>query len=146
MNLSPKKILAMSINDLYEVHIPSYAQDHFIKSFSKTYKTARDVTWRAIQWFTQRIETFLQTTKAEKIHSCGLFHIVKCEFAVAWTNLSPHASGNRYIVYMDEENHQCHILLVYAKTDVKWINETSRWRWEIKKNYPELLEKFSWLY
>ena len=143
MNLLLRKILKMSSNEHYKVYIGEYAKDHFIKSFSKNYKTARDITLRAIQWFTQRIDTFLQTTKAEKIHSCDSCHIVKCEFAVAGTKLSPHSSGNRYIVHMDQENRECYILLVYAKTDVKWTNETVRWRGEIKKNYPALIEKFT---
>lgn len=135
----------MSISKGYKVYIWEYARDHFIKSFSKNYKTARDITLRAIQWVTQRIEAFLQTSKAEKIHSCGSLHIVKCEFVVAWTKLSPHGSGNRYIVYMDQEKYECHILLVYAKTDVKWANETARWKSEIKKNYPTLTKDFTWL-
>ncbi|MFA6256590.1 MAG: hypothetical protein WC606_05470 [Candidatus Absconditabacterales bacterium] len=133
----------MSINDLYKVYIGAYAEDHFIKSFSKTYKNARDVTLRAIQGVTARIEAYLQTTKAEKIHSCRSCHIVKCEFAVAGTQESPHGSGNRYIVHMDQENHECHILLVYAKTDVKGSNETNRRRGEIRKNYSSLTGKFT---
>lgn len=83
MNLSLKKNQTMSSNGYYKVYIGEYARDHFIKYFSKTYKNARDITLKVIEGTVQRMEKFLETTKAEKIHSCGLCHIVKCEFAVA---------------------------------------------------------------
>jgi hypothetical protein len=35
------------------------------------------------------------------------------------------------------------ILLVYAKTDIKWNNETAWWKNEIKKNYKEIYKLFN---
>ena len=72
-------------------------------------------------------------------------HILKCEFAVAGTQLSPHASGNRYIVYMDEELEECHILLLYGKDDCWHGNETAWWKQQIKENHPDIKELFSGL-
>ena len=145
MNLSLKKNLIMSFSERYQVSIEKYAETHFIKSFSKRYRTARDKTLIAIEGMLQRIDMFLLTTKAEKIHCADHLHLLKCEFAIAWLSQSPHTSGNRYIALLDERNKTCSILLLYAKTDVKWANETQWRQSEIKSNYPELKKIFTGL-
>lgn len=135
----------MSISSWYTVYIEKYADSHFIKSFSKTYKTARDKTLIAIKGMLQRIDIFLSTTKAEKIHCVDHLRLIKCEFAIAWLNQSPHGSWNRYIVFLDEKLRTCNILLLYAKTDVQWKNET-QWREnEVRTNYPHIKKHFTGL-
>lgn len=133
----------MSTNILYEVIVEEYAEKHYIKSFAKTYRQARDITLKVIKESLARIDTFLLTGKAEKIHSVDHIHLVKCEFAVAGSRQSPHGSGNRYIVLLDDDQKKCTILLLYAKTDVKWKNETTRREQEIKNNYPEIKKIFT---
>ena len=132
----------MSTNKLYSIHIRPYAERHFIKTFEKKYPRAWNITLDAIRAQLSRVDSFLETTKAEIIISCDTWHLLKCEFAVAGTRESPHASGNRYIVYMDEEKHECHILLVFYKWDYSW-QETNWWKLQIRENYPELKEVFS---
>jgi hypothetical protein len=59
----------MCINNLYTVSIERYAYNHFIKSFSKKYRNAWETTYIAIDNTLARIDNFLLTSKAEKIHS-----------------------------------------------------------------------------
>jgi hypothetical protein len=130
---------------LYSIHIWQYAERHFIKTFEKKYPRAWDITLKAIFVLLERVDEFLlKTSKAEKICTCNEWrrHILKCEFAVAGTRESPHGSGNRYIVYMDEERCECHILLVYCKSDYNG-QETTWWKQQIKENYPELKSIFT---
>lgn len=143
MNLLLKKNLIMCTNNWYSVDIKKYAESHFIKSFSKTYKKARDKTLVAIKGMLHRIDSLLLTTKAEKIHSSDHLHLVKCEFAIAWLNESPHWSGNRYIILLNEKHRTCSILLLYAKSNVQWNNETQRRENEIRVNYPDIKKHFT---
>jgi len=113
--------------------------------FPKSTSLARDTTFIAIKNMLERIDIFLLTTKAEKIHSADYLHLVKCEFAVAWSNQSPHGSGNRYIVFLNEQSKTCNIILLYAKTDIQWKNETQRRENEIKINYPHIKRYFTGL-
>lgn len=54
-------------------------------------------------------------------------------------------SWNRIIVFVDESNMEIHILLLYAKTDVSWDNETAWWQNEIKNNHKDIAKIFTWL-
>lgn len=129
---------------LFTTHIDPYAERHYIKSFEKKYPRAWDITLRAIRRELERVDYFLLTSKAETICSCQKWkkHILKCEFAVAGTRESAHASGNRYIVYLDEESAECHILLLYTKDHYSG-QETAWWKNQIKENYPDIKDVFS---
>ncbi len=134
----------MSINQKYKVYIRDYTDRHYIKVFDKKYGRHWDLTLEAIIASLEHVDTFLGTSKAEKIISCHEEnkHLIKCEFRVVWTTDSAHASGNRYIVYLDEVTRECHILLVYSKWDYSG-QETTWWKLQIKENYPELKDIFS---
>jgi hypothetical protein len=101
----------------YSVHIRAYAENHYIKSFRKKYhEKAWNETINSIENLLIHIENIIgKRSLIETIISCKDKHILKCEFAIAGTRESPHESGNRYIVYMDEESCECHVLLVYCK-------------------------------
>ena len=90
-----KKIPSMSTNPLkYKVYIRDYAKKHYIKTFEKKYGKYWDITLEAITASLERMDTFLTTSKAEKIlsvHEKNL-HIVKCEFRVVNSRDSAHAS------------------------------------------------------
>lgn len=78
----------------YKVYIREYTKKHYIKTFEKKHGRHWDITLEAIVASLEHINTFLLTSKAEKILS---FHeenkyIVKCEFRVAGSNDSAHAS------------------------------------------------------
>ncbi len=135
----------MCTNNRYSLIVGEYAKRHYIKSFEKKYKTTWKTTWSFIEILTTQIYKYLTTTKVNKIHNCDTWYIAKCEFTIAWLNISTKASWNRIIVYVDEVNLETHILLLYAKTDVKWANETQWWEQEIKDNYKDIARLFSWL-
>ena len=135
----------MCINKKYSLIVGEYAKRHYIKNFDKKYKTAWKTTWNFIEILTTQIYKYLTTTKVNKIHLCDTWYIAKCEFNIAWLNISTKSSWNRIIVYVDEINLETHILLLYAKTDIKWSNETQWWEQEIKENYKGITKLFSWL-
>ena len=134
----------MSINTKYKVIISEYAERHFIKSFSKKYKNTRDKTMNAINEMLSRIDLFIKTSKAERIHKSDNCYIAKCEFKIAWSNESPKTSWNRIIVYVDEDKKEVQILLLYTKTDIQWWNETVWWQKQIKENHKEIYSKFNY--
>ena len=93
----------------------------------KKYKSVWNKTFETIQNMLLRIEIFSQTSKVNKIHTCDDWYIAKCEFNIEWIKVSTHASGNRIIVYVNQSTLEVVILLIYAKTDVTWANETTWW-------------------
>jgi len=125
----------MSIN--YTVIIEPFAERHYIKSFSKKYKGAWDISLRAICEELRRFDSLLETSVAETISVCGNVKIAKTEFRVAGTRESRKSSGNRCIVAIHEGDCLIKLLLVYGKTDLGDGNETSKWKQIIKDNYPD---------
>lgn len=133
----------MCTNNKYNVIVSEYAKKHYIKSFSKKYKSAWDKTFETIKNILSRIVAYSKTSKVNKIHICDNKYIAKCEFNIEWQNISTKASWNRIIVYVDEEIFEIKILLLYSKTDIKWNNETTWWEQEIKANHKEIYEIFN---
>lgn len=91
----------------------------------------------------KRIEMFIMTSKAEKIHICNKWYIAKCEFKIAWSNESPKTSWNRIIIFVDQDKKEVKILLLYTKTDILWSNETARREKEIKENHKDIYKLFN---
>lgn len=65
----------------YVVLVSEYAKKHFMKSFIRKYKTW-DATFIEINNMLSHIDTFLLSTKAEKIHICDSWYLAKCEFKI----------------------------------------------------------------
>lgn len=128
----------------YEVLVSEYAENHFIKKFSKKYKTTWQETFDQIINILSHIDRFILTAKAEKIHICDFWYIAKCEFKIAWSNDSAKTSWNRIIVFVDEERKTVEILLVYSKNDVLWSHETVWWKQEIKNNFDWIYDLFKY--
>jgi hypothetical protein len=82
----------------YLVKIEPFAERHFIKFFQKKYKTAWDVTLRAIFAEFERIDSLLLTDRAEVISEIDDVRIIKTKFKIAGTQESAKTSGNRCIV------------------------------------------------
>ncbi len=131
-------------NKYYSISVHKYAKKHFIKSFSRKYKTW-DATFIEIENMLSRVDMFLLTSKIEKIHNCDTWYIAKCEFKVVWTSESPKKSWNRIIIFVDEEKFETQILLLYAKTNIWSHNETIWWEQEIKNSHKDIAKLFSWL-
>lgn len=133
----------MFSNVSYTIVIWSYAEKHYISNFHKSYARARDITLETIYQELYRLDKFLTTSKAEIITSCAHGDIIKCEFAIAWSRMSPHASWYRYIVYHERKSSTLSILLVYGKDDVaKKQKETVRWQQQVKNNYDYIKTQF----
>ncbi len=137
MILSLKKTLQMSTSIL----IQKYAERHFLKSFKKKYKTARHKTYNAISLMIERVDKFLKTTLIEEIISYDDSSILKIEFSIAWSKISPHASWNRAIIHRDKKTSKFDVLLIYMKTHIpknKW--ETKRRKDIVKKEYKDTFD------
>lgn len=134
----------MSINfESYCVSFTDYAEGHYIKKFERKYKEKWKETRDSIESFLERIDTVIGVTnRAEVIFVSGKLKIIKLEFKIAGTNESAKSSGNRAIVFIDDENRNCDILLVYSKNEICQPNETQKWQSEIKTNFPEIWKLF----
>lgn len=130
----------MSIN--YEVIYWDYSKSHYMKKFTKKYKTAWGKTLQFIEFTCWRPERFLVRESFNKIHTCDTWYIAKWEFAVDGTNISPKNSWNRFIAYIDTENQKTTVLMIYWKDNIKWNNETVWWKGEIKSAYKDISDLF----
>ena len=125
----------MSTN--YSVIVEPFAERHFIKGFAKKYKSAWDITWRAVTEEIKRVESLFETSVAETISDKDGIRIVKMEFRVAGTQESRHASGNRIILAVDSDRMVVRVLVVYNKNDFAGGTETAQWKNMVRENYPE---------
>ncbi len=131
--------------ELYTVQIKEFAERYFIKKFKKKYKGAWGITYTAIKSMLERIDILLRNQDSRvypPILTNGQHKIVKVEFSVAGTNQSAKSSGNRLIVWVNEETRTSLILLAYSKNDISTHNETQEWKKIVKENYPELKSIF----
>ena len=124
----------------YSVRIEKYAESHFIKSFEKKHISHWEPTLKAIVFSLERIDSLLQTDKAEIISDRDGIKIIKTKFTVAKSGESAKASGNRCIVAWHKEKQFVAVLLVYGKTDLSGHNETAEWKKLVVENYPEYKE------
>ncbi len=130
----------MDVN--FPVQIEPFAEKHYIKKFSRKYKSHWDVTLTAIKAELERIDALLKTDRAILISENLGVKIVKTKFRVSGTKESAKTSGNRCIVAWHQEKKTVSILLVYNKTDLSSHNETAEWQNVIKNNYPEYKKFF----
>lgn len=122
---------------IYEVTFESFAERHYIKSFSKKYKSVWDFTFKLLQKEFEQIDLLFLKQTAEIIIDAGDVKICKTEFKIAGTKESRHSSGNRCIVAIHKNSNEVRVLLVYHKTDLGDGKETAKWQKLVKENYPE---------
>lgn len=120
----------------YAVIVEPFAERHFIKSFAKKHKGAWDITREIIREEFKQVD-FLFLKNIAEIIVAGEVKICKTEFKIAGTKESRHGSGNRCIIAIHSAEHEVHVLLVYAKTDLNGHNETAQWQNIIRANYPQ---------
>ena len=103
----------------YRIYFSEYAQRHYIKRFARDYKGKRwSVTQDSIFQDLKRVHYMQESQQVDELKSgkdCKLF---KYDFAVAQSGVSPKASGNRCIIFLDSANHRQDVLMVYSKTDL----------------------------
>ncbi|MGH7195602.1 MAG: hypothetical protein ACREGA_02370 [Candidatus Saccharimonadales bacterium] len=122
----------------YSIEFDIFCERHYVKSFEKKYKSAWPPTRQDIEDVCRRIDKMLEYQRADLIYSVGNYKLVKLDFAVEGTKLSPKSSGNRCILLVDEDFRTIKILLVYSKNDIASPNKTQKWQAIIKKQFPEL--------
>jgi hypothetical protein len=115
-------------NDDYRVVLSEYAKRYYVKRFAKDYKGTRwAVTERAILEQLKRVHAIAGTMKVDELKrgpGCLLF---KYDFSVAQSGISPKASGNRCVVFLDIERRLQVILLVYGKGDMPKNQHETAW-------------------
>lgn len=132
----------MSTNE-YAVFIEEFAQKHYIKSFAKKHKGKQwAVTLSAISSMLARYDNLAPNhqpidSKIDVICPYGQYMIIKLDFAIAGTQVSPKSSGNRVVAAVDTGKKVIKILLVYSKNDIGPPNETARWKKLVAQNYEE---------
>ena len=122
----------------YTVTVADYAGRHYIKDFSKKYKGAWDITWRALERELRSIDVLFSGSIAETVVDSDEVKICKVEFRVAGTKQSRHGSGNRCIVAIHKQTQKIDILLVYHKSHLSGSgSETAKWKRIVKQEYKE---------
>lgn len=127
----------------YNVVFEEYTKRHFIKNFEKKYKSKWNKTQDDIIFVCEHIENMLLTKRADLISVAENSSLVKLDFAIFGLKVSPKSSGNRCILFLDDEIKIVKVLLVYSKNDISTNNETQAWKNIIKSQYPELAGIFN---
>ena len=126
----------------YNVVFEDYTKRHFIKNFEKKYKSKWNKTQDDIIFVCEHIENMLFTKRADLISIAENSRLVKLDFAIFGLKVSPKSSGNRCILFLDDDIKLVKVLLVYSKNDIPTNNETQAWKNIVKSQYSELAEIF----
>jgi len=135
----------MFIKDIdFKVSFSDFAKTHYRKKFRKKYSEKEwEITEKSIVLSLERAYQLKDTDRLDCIKFCEPYRLFKFEFAVAGTRESPKKSGNRIILFLDNEKGSIDILLIYHKDDLEKRNsETAAWKKLIQNNYPEIWRKF----
>ena len=127
----------------YNVVFEEYTKRHFIKNFEKKYKSKWNKTQDDIIFVCEHIENMLFTKRADLISIAENSRLVKLDFAIFGLKVSPKSSGNRCILFLDDDIKLVKVLLVYSKNDIPTNNETQAWKNIVKSQYSELAEIFN---
>jgi len=127
----------------YNVEFEPFTERHYIKKFRKAYKEKWPPTELAINDACERIDNMLLYSRADLITTSEVYQLVKLDFAVDGTQMSPKASGNRCILIVDNSARLVRVLLVYSKNEISEPNETQKWKTLIKNEYKDISEIFN---
>lgn len=128
--------LPMSPN--YSCEWMPFAERHYAKTFAKKYKNGWLETRNNIDEVCRRIDNMLDFKRADLIYSVRCYRLVKLDFSIAGTHISPKKSGNRCLLFVDEERRHVQILMAYSKNDISPPNETAKWKRIIKAEYRDI--------
>jgi len=128
----------------YRVIFSEYSERYFIKRFAKSYKGKQWVlTQDSIFQQLKRIHALQSTQQVDQLKKGANCLLFKYDFAVAQTNISPKASGNRCIVFLDSQKQLEIVLLVYGKTDLpKNLSETQFILQIVQTQFKDLWNRF----
>jgi hypothetical protein len=127
----------------YRVEFEPFTERHYVKKFKKDYKDKWLATERTIIAVCERIDNMLLYSRADLISVSGCYKLVKLDFAVEGTRISPKSSGNRCILLVNEDTRLVKILLIYSKNEISSPNETQKWKNIIKDEYGEIAKLFN---
>lgn len=127
----------------YRVQWEEYTKRHYIKVFEKKYKTKWAPTVCIITTVCEHIDNMLRHERADLICAKDDYKLIKLDFAIDGSQVSPKASGNRCILFVNEKIRLVKILLVYSKNDICAPNETQKWKSIIKEQFPEVKTIFA---
>ena len=125
-------------NQKYSVEFSLFCERHFCKDFAKKYPGKKWAeTRKTIAIALERTAEMIHYRKIDLIkfdQELGR-GILKFDFAVAGTGVSPKAAGNRVIFGLDNNTGRIEILLVYAKNNCPKGNETQWFLGLIKEHF-----------
>lgn len=135
-------------NELFSVVYTDYSKRHFLKDFEKKYKGKQwDFTEKSIIQDLSRLRIKDNTTQfsnqIDELKYSNHMYLAKYDFKVALTNVSTKSSGNRCVLFIDDEKNTIEILLIYNKTHLpKNKDETKYIMDELSNNFDrkEILE------
>jgi len=127
----------------FDVKFEEFTKRHYIRKFRKTYKEKWPPTELAINDACERIDNMLLYSRADLIATFGEYQLVKLDFTVEGTQMSPKASGNRCILIVDNNVRLVRVLLVYSKNEISAPNETQKWKSIIKDEYYDVAAIFN---
>ncbi len=130
----------MFIKDIdFQVSFSDFSEKHYKKRFKKKYPKEWEITEKAIIESLKRVYRLKETNRLDCIKFCEPLGLFKFDFAVAGTQKSPKKSGNRIILFLDNEKENIDILLIYHKDDLeKRRSETEAWKHLIKNHFPTI--------
>lgn len=127
----------------YRVVVGAYATRHFIKRFVKDYSGKRwDVTFDSVEQDLRRVYALQSTQQVDELKRGSGCILFKYDFAIAQSGISPKASGNRCVVFLDTQRHLQTILAMYGKTDLPKNHTETDWIYGMTKGeYKEIWER-----
>ncbi|MDR1300546.1 MAG: hypothetical protein LBK50_02455 [Candidatus Nomurabacteria bacterium] len=126
----------------YRVEFDGFTRHHFVKKFEKQYKSHWTKTELDIVNVCERIDMMLQYKRADLIACSDCYKLVKLDFSVEGTKMSPKKSGNRCILLVNDNIRIVNILMVYSKNDVGPGQETAWWKRMVKSNFVDVAKIF----
>lgn len=127
----------------YNVEFDVFCERYYIKVFEKKHRGKWVKTRFDIEDVCKHIDTMLEYKRADLISSIQQYKLVKLDFAIEGIKISPKKSGNRCILFINEDTKQVRILLVYSKNDICEPNETAKWKKIIKNQFADISDIFS---
>lgn len=124
----------------YRVFFTEYAERHHIKRFTKEYKGKRwVVTIDSIFQDLKRVHSMQMSQQVDELKSGSNYKLFKYDFAIAQSGISPKASGNRCVIFLNTKEHRQDVLFVYGKGDLPKNTKETQFIYQlVQQNFPEL--------
>lgn len=109
-------------NNLLGFEFTSYAKKHYLNNFKKKYPGKWEYTEESIRNDLSRLRISTNTTQLssqiDELKYSNNKWIAKYDFSIAGSMKSPKTSGNRCVLFIDNDKELIQVLLIYSKTDL----------------------------